>query len=322
MGMSLVEAELKAALSGTPMGGRPRKLWSILNWLEPDEYTSEWRWIGQWLEVDDNGYGKVVGGIQPGREDAFYEAHARHIVRRLKRDALPGLPPKVEVIVKCKMSKEQKKQYLKFEADAEIRIDEERLSAQNVLAEYTRLKQFANAKQELRDGEPWPTQDSGKLEQLLEKLDEEGIRKDDPEPFARAIVGSYSSRMVEVTTAYLEKHGIEVGVITGDVKDTKPIIKRFKDMKNETPYVIVMTIQTGGVSLNLEEAGSMHALDESWNPDDEEQYFDRGDRGSRTTPLRCYVYRTKDTIQEYISEVSAGKKITNRNVLDLRRKMR
>lgn len=320
MGMSLIEAELKAALSGTPMGGRPRKLWPVLNWLEPVEYTSEWRWIGQWLEVDDNGYGKIVGGIQPGREDAFYEAHARHIVRRLKRDALPGLPPKVEIIVTCSMTKDQKKQYEEFEREAEIRIEEERLSATNVLSEYTRLKQFANAKQELRSGDPWPTTDSGKLAQLLEKLDEEGIRKDDPEPGARAIVGSYSSRMVEVTAAFLKSHGIELGVMTGDTKDTKPLIKRFKDGK-DTPYVIVMTIQTGGASLNLEEADSIHALDESWNPDDEEQYFDRGDRGSRTTPLRCYVYRTKNTIQEYIAEVSAGKRITNKNVLDIRRMM-
>ena len=321
MGMSMVDAELKAALSGTPMGGRPRKLWAILNWLEPQEYTSEWRWIGQWLEVDDNGYGKTVGGIQPGREDEFYTAHARHLVRRLKRDALPGLPPKVEIIVKCKMSPAQKKQYREFEKNAEIRIEEERLSATNVLAEYTRLKQFANAKQELRSGDPWPTTDSGKLDQLMEKLDEEGIRKDEPEPGARAIVGSYSSRMAVTVYEYLLKAGIDCGLITGDTKDTKSIIKRFKDGQDR-PYVIVMTIQTGGVSLNLEEAGSMHALDESWNPDDEEQFFDRGDRGSRETPLKCYIYRTKGTIQEYIAEVSAGKKVTNRNVLDLRRELK
>lgn len=321
LGMGMIEAELKAALSGTPMGGRPRKLWPVLNWLEPHEYTSEWRWIGAWLEVEE-GYNdsKIVGNIQPGREDAFYEAHARHLVRRLKIDALPGLPPKVEVIVHCSMTKAQKKQYEEFEAQAEIRIDEERLSANNVLAEYTRLKQFANAKQELRDGTPYPTTDSGKLEMLLEKLDNEGVRKDDPEPGARAIVASESSRMVETTVKFLREHGIACDPLTGATKDSKPLIKRFKD-KSDQPYVIVMTIQTGGVSLNLEEADSMHALDETWNPDDMEQYFDRGDRGTRTTPLRCYIYRTKNTIQEYIAEVNEGKKVTNKNVLDLRRKM-
>ena len=320
LGMSLVKSEKKAALSGTPMGGRPRKLWAVLNWLEPQEYTSEWRWIDQWLEVTDNGFGKDVGNIQPGREDEFYAAHARHIVRRLKRDALPGLPPQVHVVVKCDMTPGQKKQYEDFARDAEVRIDEERLSATNILAEYQRLKQFANAKQTLRDGVPYPTVDSGKLEQLIQKLDEEGIRKDDPEPGARAIIASESSRFVNTTAEFLLSKGIACDTMTGETKDSTLVINKFKS-DDPAPYCIVMTIQTGGVSLNLQEADSIHALDETWNPDDMEQLFDRADRGSRETPLKCYTYRTKDSIQEYISEVSEGKKITNRNILDIRRRM-
>jgi SNF2 family DNA or RNA helicase len=319
--LARIVARKRAALSGTPMGGIPRKLWAILNWLEPGEYTSEWRWINMWLEVDDNGYGKKVGGIIPGREDAFYEAHARHMCRRMKREALPGLPDQVHITVMCSMTKGQKAQYVKFGQDAEIRIDEQRLASTSVLAEYARLKQFANAKQRLDGGVPYPTEDSGKLEMLLEKLDEEGVRKDDPEPGVRAIVASESSRMVHTISQYLTKHGIANDTMTGETKDTKALIKKFKDAKNRSPYVIVMTVQTGGVSLNLEEADSMHAFDETWNPDDLEQFFDRADRGSRTTPLKCYTYRTRDTIQEYIAEVNEGKKITNKNILDIRRMM-
>lgn len=318
--VALLNARKKAALSGTPMGGKPRKLWSVLNWLEPGEYTSEWRWIDQWLVVNDNGFGKDVGGIQRGREDAFYETHARHLVRRLKREALPGLPDQVHIAVECSMTPAQKKQYETFAADAEIRIEEERLSATSILAEYTRLKQFANAKQELRDGVPYPTEDSGKLQDLMEKLDEEGIRKQDPEPRARAIIASESSRMVYMVSEYLKQQGIANDTLTGDTKDASSIIKKFKS-KDSAPYVIIMTIQTGGVSLNLEEAGSMHALDETWNPDDMEQFFDRGDRGSRTEPLRCYTYRSRNTIQEEIAKLAEGKKITNSNILDIRRQM-
>lgn len=182
------------------------------------------------------------------------------------------------------------------------------------------MKQFANARQKLIDGVPYPTPDSGKLAQLMEKLDEEGIRRVDPEPHARAIVASESSRMVYMVADHFGDKGIETMTLTGDTKNRREILKRFKS-KVANPIVIVMTIQTGGVSINLEEAGSMHALDETWNPDDLEQFFDRGDRGSRTTPLRCYIYRTKGTIQEYIQEVNEGKKVTNNNILDLRRRM-
>jgi SNF2 family DNA or RNA helicase len=85
---------------------------------------------------------------------------------------------------------------------------------------------------------------------------------------------------------------------------------------------MAMSTQTGGVSLNLERAGSVHILDEMWNPDRQEQLEDRGDRGTRTTPLICYYYRTEETVQEYIAKVGAGKKITNSNVLDVYRQMR
>lgn len=328
---AIVRAQKRCAMSGTPMGGKPIRLFPILQWLEPQSYTSKWRWAEQWLVIDDsNGYGKDILGIQPGREDQFYAAHAKHMVRRLKLDALPGLPSKTIIDVSCSMTKKQRAQYDKFAKDAEIRIDDQRLSATNVLAEYARLKQFANAMctletRELRNGNKelvvMPTEESGKLQDLMDKLDQEGIRKTEPEPRARAIVASESKRMVDMVTKFLKKNKIDCDALTGETKDSRSILKKFKSA-GEAPYVIVMTTTTGGVSLNLEEAGSIHILDETWNPDDQEQLEDRGDRGSRTESLRVYYYRTKDSIQEYIAEVTDGKAVTNKNVLDIRRLMK
>jgi SNF2 family DNA or RNA helicase len=316
-----LKAERKFVLTGTPMGGKPIKLWGYLNWLEPTEYTSKWRWAEKWLVIEDNGYGKKIGGLLPGKEDAFYKAHAKHMVRRLKREALPGLPPKVIVPVMCDMTPGQRKQYAAMARDAEVRIEGERISATNVLAEYTRLKQFANAKCEVNaKGEVVPTEDSGKLVDLVERLDEFGIRKEDPEPAARVIVGSDSKRMVDMVVAFLRKQGIAADALTGDTKDSEPLLSRFQSEDPE-PYVIVMTTKTGGISLNMERASSVHILDETWDPDDQEQLEDRGDRGSRTTPLVCLYYRTRGTIQEYIAEVTQDKKVNNSNVLDVRRQI-
>jgi SNF2 family DNA or RNA helicase len=127
--------------------------------------------------------------------------------------------------------------------------------------------------------------------------------------------------MVEMVTMFLHKNKIAARSLTGETKDSKPILQKFKSA-DEEPFVIVMTTTTGGVSLNLEEAGSIHILDETWNPDDQEQLEDRGDRGSRTESLRVYYYRTRNTIQEYIARVTDGKAVTNKNILDIRRLMR
>src|SRR5688572_3974379 len=89
-----VKAKRRFVMSGTPMGGKPIKLWGALHFLEPDSYTSKWRWAEQWLVIRDNGWGKEIHGIQPGREDAFYASLSRHMIRRLKSEVLPQLPPK------------------------------------------------------------------------------------------------------------------------------------------------------------------------------------------------------------------------------------
>jgi hypothetical protein len=336
LSIDLIDAKLKCPMSGTPMGGKPIRLFPVLQYIHPDKFTSKWRWAEQWLQIeeDESSGHKDIGNLDPDREDKFYSHHAQYMIRRLKREALPGLPPKQHEVVMCKMTPKQRKQYDEFERMAEIKIEEERLSATNVLAEYARLKQFANAvctvesytKINRKTGEDEvklivkPTTDSGKLPQLLEKLEENGVRKEDPEPEARAIVASESKRMVNMVASWLESQGFEVGLMTGDTDDIGPIIRRFQS-NDEKPYIICMTTTTGGVSLNLEKAGSVHILDETWNPDDQEQLEDRGDRGARTTPLICYYYRSKESIQEYIAQITAGKAITNKNILDVRRQM-
>jgi hypothetical protein len=319
-GAKKIDAEKRGAMSGTPMGGKPRRLFPVLQWLNPHEFTSFWTWAERWLQVGENDAGfKVVGGLREDREDAFYEAHARVMVRRMKREALPGLPEINWELVPCPMSPAQSKQYRKFEADAELAIDEGRISASNVLAEYTRLRQFANARQTIEGNSPRPTDDSGKLLRLLEKLGECGCDPDEGEPGARAIVASVDRQFLEVVDSYLEARGYAVRLMTGETKqaDRDGILDWYRSAADE-PRILAMTTQTGGVSLNLEVTGSVHVLDESWNPDDQEQLIDRGDRGERTTQLLVYTYRTENSIQEYIASVAEGKEVTNASMLNLR----
>jgi hypothetical protein len=332
IGSGLVKADRHWRMSGTPMGGKPINLFPVLRSVEPARFSNKGKWVDRWLESSSNGYGNVISGIKDGLEEDFYNSHARHMVRRLKHEALPGIPRKQIVEVTCKMTQRQKAQYIAFENDAEIEIqsvikgdDPAQVVGTCILAQFTRLKQFANAYCVANEkGEIVPTEESGKLAQLEEKLDELGIRKLMPEPNARAIISSESKRMAKMVHAWLEAKGIDAGLLTGDTKpaDSQQAIQWFQEGDDGLPYVLVMSTQTGGVSLNLERAGSVHILDEMWNPDRQEQLEDRGDRGTRTTPLICYYYRTEETVQEYIAKVGAGKKITNSNVLDVYRQMR
>ena len=310
-------------LSGTPLGGKPIKLWGALNHMKPEVFTSKWRWAGQWLGVTMNDFGgrEIGSDILPEKADEFYPYHAPYIVRRLKSEVLPQLPAKQRIDVWCDMLPAQRKQYEKMAADAEVRIDNERLSAVGILAEYTRLKQFADAERKLLDGALEPVR-SGKLEPLIERLNEAGIDPDAPDGDSVAVVASQSKVFIKWVAEQLNAKGIRTELITGDTKgkDRKSIVERFQSGV-DSPRVIAVTTTAGGVAITLDRADTVHILDETWVPDEQEQLEDRIHRISRIHQVMCYYYRSKDTIEEAIWELNERKAVTNENIMDIRRKM-
>jgi SNF2 family DNA or RNA helicase len=350
------------ALSGTPMGGKPIKLWGALHFLDPEKFTSRWNWARHWLVVSTEshpgGQHSKIEGITPGREEDFYNHLKPYLVRRTQKEALPGLPPMNRINVRCGMTPKQQAQYVQFSTEAEWRIEdaegEGRLTAANVLAEYARLKQFADGFCEVRrtgretkTGLPEIkvecTADSGKVQQLVEKLMEENVivsDSDDEDDPKCALVFSQFNSMVETVAEHLEQvHGVPVGIITGKTPTWKrgalatafqtqqPVEAKVGNTTKtvQPPRVLVMNTKAGGTALTLDQAESVHVLDETWVPDDQEQ------AENRATPARkeqlerastgAYYYRTDQTVEQYIQALVAGKAMNNRTILDLRRRM-
>jgi SNF2 family DNA or RNA helicase len=336
MAFSNLKCERLWPMSGTPMRGKPTNLWGALHLLDPKNFRSQNQWEDNWLEVGkDYMDHRVVGGIREGMEDEFYSHLAPYMVRRLKSEVFPELPPKEYEDVWCTMTPGQAKQYNVFAEEAEIRIDEHHLTATNVLAEYARLKIFATAmcNVEGRDVYDYRTREwvqkfrlkatieSGKFPRLLAKLQECGV-----EPYEDqlgALVGSQDVSVVIACATYLRAASYRVAVVYGDMKkadgSVREIVAHFQEAGPTAPQVLVMTVAKGGTSITADRADSVHILDESWVPDEQEQFEDRAHRGSRMHRVRVFYYRTKGTIEEYIHEVTTKKAWTNFDVLDFRR---
>lgn len=355
-----IKAQRRYALSGTPMGGKPIKLWGALNFLYPQQFTSKWQWAKLWLEISHNGYGQDIGTILRGREDDFYKSIAPYAVRRLRSEVLPQLPKAQWIDVWCDMTANQSKQYKEMAARAEIRIDEKKLNALGILAEYTRLKQFADAyageikdhlvRCELCKGEGRheagtdktyicskcegtgkevkqtvvPSTDSGKLPYLMERLAENGIAKGDMEGESVAVVASQFKTVVDMVHKYLNDQGIPAVKITGDTTDEERVANQMLfrqdgDRKVGDARVIVMSTTAGGVAITLDLADNVHILDETWVPDDQEQLADRVFNASRMHQVGVYVYRSLNTVEDYIQRVNIDKAKINKDILDLRR---
>jgi non-specific serine/threonine protein kinase len=311
-------------LSGTPIGGKPIRLWPALHLLAPETFSSKWRWAGKWLEIDSNGWGKKINGIKPYLEDAFYESIRPYIIRRTKEEVRPQLPKKQWVDVWCQMTPKQAERYKVMATETEIRIDEDHLSASNVLALYTRLKQFASSFCDIRTrGDETlviPTFDSGKLPQLMERLEERGISKD-PEGTTQVLIGTQFKKFAYTLKEYIEvqtEGKIRAEVISGDTKQPDRLKWAGPEGEFQTGLlrVLILVQGAGGVALNLDNAESVHMMDETWNPDDTTQLTDRG---HRFTGLTVYTYRSQGTIEEYIEQIGIEKGYINKMILDLRR---
>lgn len=329
-GIFKLQALKKMALSGTPVGGKPINLWYILHWLHPTKFTSKWQWANMWLEVVDNGYGKTIGRIRDGLEDEFYKVHSPYFLRRTKVECIPWLPPKQRIVHHVNMGEKQAKQYEEFALAAEVRIEDENLTAFGILAEYTRLKQFAISHNTIKyyydkEGErkfrPIPTETSCKLDALMEILDELGVvpeGKEQVQVDQQIVVFSQFSTVVNMVCNYLENHGVRAARLTGatSAKERTQLQADFQDSRYS---VLCMTTTAGGVAITLDNADTVVFMDETWDPGDQEQAEDRVHRASRNHQVTSYYLRTKGTIEEYIARVLTGKENVNNIILDLRR---
>lgn len=336
-----IKAEKKIALSGTPMGGKPIKLFGILQWLEPKIFTSKHEFGTSYLKVESKGNpfqeyeNAVYGDVRESRDDAFQEMLSRYMVRHLKSEVAPWLPDKLPVHHEVEMVPAQKKQYGIFRDDAEIAIEEFSLGAIGILAEYTRLKQFADAEQTIEkvgvkvDELTGMTKDvlkltalpnSGKLIVLEEILAEIGLERSVryAKRDEQVIIFTQFTSIASMLRKWLGERDLRVGMITGEVKleDRDYAQKMFWEKSLD---IMVMNTMAGGVAINLETANTVVFFDETWNPDDQEQAADRAHRPTKTSQVTVHYIRSIGTVEHHIHLTTQGKSRSNWNVLDARR---
>jgi SNF2 family DNA or RNA helicase len=107
--------------------------------------------------------------------------------------------------------------------------------------------------------------------------------------------------------------------LTGKTTKKGERTRLVRGFQNGDYRVLVVSTMAGGVSITLDRADTVHVLDETWVPDDQDQLIDRIHRASRIHQVTAYFYRTRNTLEEYINEVNQEKAFTNENVLDIRR---
>lgn len=337
----------RLAMSGTPFRGKLENLWGTLNWLDPDKYSAYHRWISQWFPTEKGFFGGTqIKEIEESKKKPFFEAIAPFTIRRTKAEVAKDLPPKTYVGTVpdgveyepggeagmvghwLEMGPKQKRAYEEMVEFAMSSLESGNLVANGVLAELTRLKQFAGTYGEIvqkegSDGliyeEFRPALPSNKFEWLLEFLESLGIVKgstaNGPED-NKVVVASQFTSVLNVFDEALKKKGIKTFKITGGVsmKKREEAVEQFQT--DSGPQVLLLNTHAGGVALTLDRADDIVILDETFIPDDQEQVEDRVHRVSRNHNVFIHYVRSIGTIEERIARTTFDRDTVQKEILD------
>lgn len=352
--LPVADDAMKLALSGTPWKGKPKNAWSIGHWLFGDVglTASFWNWANRVLQVEVEQHGhkasqthKKIGGI--GDEETFNRWCDSFMIRHTKAEMAPWLPPKSyagspldasdpdsPIGIWLDMEGPQDTAYRAMEKDAAVKLDNGTLIGNGILAELTRLKQFAIMHGDLKDkvvksrqdGQPVvvkqfvPKLPSNKFEWTLEFLEEHGITgNEDEEGDSKVVFASQFTEVIKVMAAEYERRGIKCFSLTGEQSDKQreDYVKRFQQPGG--PRVFLLNTMAGGVAVTLDAADDLVFMDETYVPDDQEQVEDRTHRTSKVHNVTIYYLRSRDSIDEKIARLTKDKDDLQKRLLDGKR---
>lgn len=329
------EDGMRIALSGTPMRGKPENLWGTLNWLRPKIYTGYWKWINRHFDVyeDPMGGSKTMGEMKSTKE--FYDESSFVMMRREKGEVAKDLPPKSyggepldpsdpasPIGVWLDMSPKQAKAYRSMAEQATVKLEGGTLLANGVLAEMTRLKQFASSHGAIIGEEQrfLPTMPSNKFEWILNFLDEHGISAKDPIGDNKVIIASQFTQLINTFADELNDMGLKTFVLTGETPDKRraEIQEIFQTERGpDCTRIFLLNTIAGGTSITLDAADDVIIVDETFIPDDQLQVEDRAHRLSRIDHnVTIWYLRSRGTIEETIGRTTTEREAVCREIID------
>jgi SNF2 family DNA or RNA helicase len=322
-----MEGAIRMGSTGTPIKGKVRNFWPTLYWLNKKRFSAKWKWIEAWLDVEKTNYGKTVKDLRKDREEHFWEAHSDIILRRAKREVQPDLPEDMYINHWVRMLPKQAKQYKELIDEGEAELEGGMLSANGILAEYTRRKQFAYGVWTYYGRHLLPTADSPKFQFILDWLEKRGIGKGlderiDPIGYKYILVSQFTDILVDVS-ARLEMLGIGVASITGKVSGSRRKDAVVSFQGDGGSRVLLLNVMAGGSALTLDaHCDEMLLLDETWVRDDMIQVEGRirNRDVERRVAVRTYHYlRTRDTVEQEIADSGLTQDEYQKRILDRRR---
>ncbi|MDX2020078.1 MAG: DEAD/DEAH box helicase [Deltaproteobacteria bacterium] len=293
-------AVFRLALTGTPVENRLDELWSLMH------FTNRGL-LGGRSHFADNIERPIVSGDQA----AVAKLRARikpFVMRRLKRDVAPDLPPRTESVMHVELDEKERGIYDTVRAAAQKDVIGLLQSGHGVMAALEallRLRQ-ASCHSALIPGQTATS--SSKVERLVDALStvaEEG---------GRSLVFSQWTSFLDLIEVALKEAGVKFCRLDGSTRDRDAVVKTFQDPAG--PPVMLISLKAGGSGLNLTAADHVFICDPWWNPAVEAQAADRAHRIGQDKPVFVYRLVAVDTVEARILDLQERKRALADAALD------
>jgi non-specific serine/threonine protein kinase len=288
-----LRADVRIALTGTPIENRLGDLWSIFDFINPGLLGSSKQFstfVKGLADRPQNPYGPLRDLVRP------------YILRRLKTDKsiIADLPDKTEVKAFCLLSRKQAALYQQA-------IDEFSDQLENadgikrrgiVLALLMRLKQICNHPSQWLGDNSWGEEDSGKFARLRDLTEEVASRQE------KALVFTQFKETTAPLASFLGSVFGRPGLVLHgetEVGKRKDLVRRFQE-DDDVPF-FVLSVKAGGAGLNLTAASHVIHFDRWWNPAVENQATDRAFRIGQTKNVLVHKFVCRGTVEDKIDRM-------------------
>ncbi|KAL4457005.1 hypothetical protein ABPG74_014643 [Tetrahymena malaccensis] len=304
--LRMFKTNYKILLTGTPLQNNLHELWSLLNFLLPDLFSSS-EIFDEWFSAN-NLSGKNNNEENDSKNFEMISQLHRilkpFMMRRTKSEVMQTLPPKKEIHLYVGLTETQLNIYRNLLSPKKsiTGSEDDKKFYLNILMQLRKVCNHPYLFEGIEEeglpplGEHIIT-NCGKmmvLDKLLQKL-KNGKHQ--------VLIFSQMTMVLDILEDYCNFRQFKYCRIDGntDMTDRDNQISDFVK-EDSTKYIFLLSTRAGGLGINLATADTVILYDSDWNPQMDLQAMDRAHRIGQKSIVNVYRLISENTIEEKIIE--------------------
>ena len=307
----LFQSKFRLLVTGTPLQNNLHELWSLLNFLLPDIFSSssdfdEWFNMSGGENKDKNNQGdnELVEDTEDKNAEIVQQLHKilkPFLLRRTKSEVEKTLPPKKEIHIKVGLTELQKDIYKNLLTRSLLQTESKTIY-KNIIMQLRKACNHPYLFEGIEKPNPPPNHlviYSSKM-RILDKLCNKLYGK------SQILIFSQMTRMLDILEDYCNERFYDYCRIDGEtsLEARERMISEFTQ-KDSKKFIFLLSTRAGGLGLNLMTSDTVILYDSDWNPQVDLQAMDRVHRIGQTKPVLIYRLLCENTIEEKILERQA-----------------